>query len=146
MFDWGEEDFAFNVPISIQSQPVADFIIEQGTSGIWTYEKWASGKMVCWGKEAYTVSFPNTWGGLYETNKIEGETYPIEFAEKPVSIITVQDGCACWLVPDASQGTATKTCDFYLERASATTSSVGVGISFYIIGKWKIDEEEGNAN
>lgn len=28
---------------------IADYIVERGTSGIWTYEKWNSGKAVCWG-------------------------------------------------------------------------------------------------
>lgn len=27
---------------------VADYIVEQGTSGIWTYEKWNSGTIKCW--------------------------------------------------------------------------------------------------
>ena len=30
---------------------VADYIVEQGTSGIWTYRKWASGIAECWGRE-----------------------------------------------------------------------------------------------
>ena len=33
---------------------VADYIIEQGTSGIWTYRKWASGIAECWGQVAST--------------------------------------------------------------------------------------------
>ena len=28
-----------------------DFIVEQGTSGIWTYRKWNSGIAECWGRE-----------------------------------------------------------------------------------------------
>lgn len=31
--------------------PVADYIVEQGTSGIWTYRKWNSGLGEYWGKE-----------------------------------------------------------------------------------------------
>ena len=30
--------------------PGEDFIIQRGTDGMWTWEKWASGKAVCWGK------------------------------------------------------------------------------------------------
>ena len=29
-----------------------DYIVEQGTSGIWTYRKWSSGVAECWGRTA----------------------------------------------------------------------------------------------
>lgn len=35
-----------------------DYIVEQGTSGVWTYVKWNSGRCECWGK----VSTSNTIG------------------------------------------------------------------------------------
>ena len=31
------------------TSPVADYVIEQGTVGSWTYRKWASGLAECWG-------------------------------------------------------------------------------------------------
>ena len=33
-----------------------DYIVEQGTSGRWTYEKWNSGKAVCWGTSELPAS------------------------------------------------------------------------------------------
>lgn len=33
-----------------------DYITEQGTSGIWTYRKWASGIAECWGTKSQTLS------------------------------------------------------------------------------------------
>lgn len=41
----------FGDQIVINGEPLADFVIKRGTSGIWTYEKWYSGKAVC-----YTLS------------------------------------------------------------------------------------------
>lgn len=47
--------------------PVADVVVEQGTSGIWTYRKWSSGIAECWGTSTnstattmaeYVVNFP----------------------------------------------------------------------------------------
>lgn len=35
--------------LSIGGNTVADFIVEQGTSGTWTYRKWNSGIAECWG-------------------------------------------------------------------------------------------------
>lgn len=39
---------------------MADFIVEQGTSGIWTYRKWNSGIAECWGR-AENNSIPSGW-------------------------------------------------------------------------------------
>lgn len=42
------EDAAISTP--------ADFIIQRGTSGVWTYEKWNSGKAVCYGQYDSTIT------------------------------------------------------------------------------------------
>ena len=36
--------------------PVADYVVAQGTSGIWTYRKWNSGIAECWAKITQTVT------------------------------------------------------------------------------------------
>ncbi len=46
--------------------PVADYIIEQGKSGDWTYRKWSSGIAECWTASCSIISPINTaWGALY---------------------------------------------------------------------------------
>lgn len=40
--------------------PVADYVVAQGTSGIWTYRKWNSGIAECW-----TTSTLNTTGTFW---------------------------------------------------------------------------------
>lgn len=40
---------------------IADYVVEQGTSGIWTYEKWNSGKAVCWGTKTGNLSKISTY-------------------------------------------------------------------------------------
>lgn len=65
VFDWGENDFAFNVPVSIQGNPIADFVIEEGTDENWTYRKWASGEAECWGNFYYSFSATLPWGAGY---------------------------------------------------------------------------------
>ncbi len=36
-----------------------DYVVEQSTNGIWTYEKWNSGKFVCWGNVSTTPTTVN---------------------------------------------------------------------------------------
>ena len=55
----------------------ADYIVEQGTSGMWTYEKWASGKAVCWGAKTYTdVSCTTANGTGLFYGQISGISFP----------------------------------------------------------------------
>lgn len=48
--------------LQINDGVVRDYVVERGTSGIWTYEKWNSGIARCWGTTA-TISFEfkNDW-------------------------------------------------------------------------------------
>lgn len=41
-----------------------DYIVETGTNGIWTYEKWSSGKVKCWGVCNVVFSGDGTSAGL----------------------------------------------------------------------------------
>lgn len=36
---------------------IADYVVDTGESGIWTYEKWASGKAICWGTQSNYITF-----------------------------------------------------------------------------------------
>ena len=42
---------------------INDYIVEQGTSGIWTYRRWASGVAECWGQPAKSVASSGTFLG-----------------------------------------------------------------------------------
>lgn len=42
-----------------------DYVLEQGTSGIWTYRKWASGVAECWGEVTVRASITDAIGAMY---------------------------------------------------------------------------------
>ena len=42
-----------------------DYVLEQGTSGIWTYRKWASGVAECWGEVTVRASITDVIGAMY---------------------------------------------------------------------------------
>ena len=42
---------------------LADYVVEQGTSGSWTYRKWASGVAECWG-QLEDVTTTSGWFGF----------------------------------------------------------------------------------
>ena len=45
--------------------PVADYVVEQGTSGIWHYRKWSSGTAECWGEVTVRASITDAIGSMY---------------------------------------------------------------------------------
>ena len=115
-----------------------DYIVSQGTSGIWTYRKWASGVSECWGnKNCGDIAVTSAWGALFEGSNMGGIAYPGGlFVSQPVffpSAQTTKYGI-CGIEIDG--GNATTTPSLYLLRATAQTVQ-GVYLSLYAKGRWK---------
>ena len=51
----------------IDKSALADYIVEEGTSGIWTYRKWNSGVAECWGRFRVVMELTST--GITGINK-----------------------------------------------------------------------------
>ena len=59
-----------------------DFVVEQGTSGSWTYRKWNSGIAECWCAVDDTVTYEGAvFGGYFYYTGIY--TYPFNFISAP---------------------------------------------------------------
>lgn len=54
--------------------PVADYVIEQGTSGVWFYRKWNSGFAECWTHSAIKVK------GVHWADVLGGYGYTISLS------------------------------------------------------------------
>lgn len=54
-----------------------DFPVHRGTSGIWDYVIYASGKAECWGRSSnVTAGSWSSWGGIYYSGPHGGAAYP----------------------------------------------------------------------
>lgn len=127
------EELKENVPIS--------YIIETGTSGIWTYRKWSDGTAECWGTaELKNQTFTNTWGSLYEcSNSFPSVDYPLEFSNIPVETVNVASSApAVFIYTGANDGrnTATKCGRYLAVRASQYATPSDVWCNYYVIGRW----------
>ena len=49
----------------VKKTDVADYIVEQGTNGIWTYRKWNSGIAECWGKKNEAIICTEQRNSIY---------------------------------------------------------------------------------
>jgi hypothetical protein len=157
LFDWGENDFNFNVPVSfqgdasiqgnlsIQGNTVADYVIEtgtasMGTNGTWYWRKWKSGKAECYGCRNYgNMAITTAWGALYRSAKFKQDLPSGLFNQLPHSINITLRTASGWISRGGGTGTeptATSTGEFFVCRADSQTSN-SVYISFNIIGRWK---------
>ena len=119
----------------IDASAIADYVVDQGTSGIWTYRKWNSGIAECWG--TYTASIAvNTaavaYGG-YRSAQITAPNYPFEFASAPTVTAISANGGGHWVNNVAS---GTQNVKFYLSIGQSA-SAANRSIAFHVMGKWK---------
>ena len=191
VFDWGEQDFNFNVPVSMNGKPVlrhnrdgnhtiisasggrihlrpngtddetgqfviypdvapvggCDYVIEtgkepMGTNGTWYWEKWASGKAVCWGTRNFGTA---SLGANDGTTAIFTAGYYTQdfpsglFINAPIAMTSfdkrsdVSYPNPTWTtIRSISQSSMTFwLCSYVSGRISASDTS------FHVIGRWR---------
>ena len=80
VFDWGKNDFSFHVPVYMDGVAL-DYVVEQGSQGIWHYRKWNSGYVELEGKKGvYQFDTLNVSGNIFYGD-CGGYTYPFALTE-----------------------------------------------------------------
>lgn len=118
----------------------SDYVIEQGTSGIWTYRKWASGLAECWGDKTFTLSNTGTvWVSPAYYYALSTVDYPFEFSSIPIEIATPVRSShnSYWIYKgDATvaDNTTTHTARYGAIKINSFSNSATVTLSFSVIG------------
>lgn len=115
---------------------ILGMIAEQGTSGIWTYRKWASGVAECWGAITISGKAVNTaWGSLWESANITIPDWPFAFTAVPTVTAHFEgdSGCGVEGIIGMSETSGGTTC---LWNAKAKSSTTGL-LMVKAIGEWK---------
>lgn len=146
IFDWGRNDFNFNVPLTIEGSPLKDFVVEtgtepMGTNGTWYWSKWKSGKAECYGCRNYgNMAVTTAWGGLYRSGAFTQSLPSGLFADTPEVIdISFRGGSNVggWIANhENSAPSSSETGSFILVRPASATLT-GSYLSFNVIGRWK---------
>ena len=134
---WGAK---FHKDIYINGVNVSDFVVEQGTTGIWYYRKWFSGKAECWAQKRLNVAITTAWGAGIYYGTIAGVSFPSNlFTEAPHCHITAEFGGNQQLAWLCAGGSTTKdeTPDLWFCRPDSTANAASFDVSFYAIGNWK---------
>ena len=123
-------------------------IVEQGTSDIWTYTKWANDDVELWGMYEvanaecnmplggiYFTDIENSvkFGGMYRTGVLEPSAFPFEIyhAKLVASYESDSHGALLWAI---SSTTNEKPPSYYLVRPVSTTIASGK-IVLHVVGK-----------
>lgn len=136
--DYSDRDVKINRPLYIEGEPVADFIVEQGRSGTWTYEKWASGKAVYYGKQNYgSVPCNNAWQGWYETEILTLDLPDDFFVDVPqyIDLRLIYGGSVGYINHGSIAPTKNKITYAIVRPNAVTYQNCTVG--FYVVGIWK---------
>jgi len=128
---------------SESAQP-ADYIIESGSSGVWEYQKYNSGRLEISGnlyvsRKAISTAF----GSMYRSGEVYTPAsfpYPIPFLKSPVftaDFITDSNIPAlAWINSTYNKNSTTLPCSMYLVRPDAKSGCSGY-ISIRASGRWK---------
>lgn len=133
------EGFDIAWPFMHNGVTQVDFVVEQGTSGIWEYRKWHSGRAECWGKWAVGMYIRNPWGSLYY-NKVDAYAFPSGlFISAPRCQATME--CRettewAWLAM-GGETTKSHTPSVIFCSPVKVENAAGFNVLYYAIGNWK---------
>ena len=117
----------------LTTKETADYVVAQGTSGGWTYRKWANGTAECWFYGYNSLTYGNEANGLY--GGYGTVTFPFAFYAIPVVVYS------CHLTNgydwSGKAMVSTSNFNFYGVSQSSLASTTSVTIYAYAIGRWK---------
>lgn len=106
-------------------------IVEQGTSGIYTYRKWSDGTAECWGTYSKNVSInANANVAMYPPN------YPSIFVGYPCVVVSGGGNVAPTVFPTYCRAVSGMF-DTYMRNVGTTAFNGEAWVYIYAIGKWK---------
>ena len=131
----GADHFVDKIYDLINSGGSADYIVEEGQSGIWTYRKWASGVAECWGTPTASEIAS---GSLYVDSTY---TLPIEFLNNNYAVtfggVTNTSAQRNVPVPTVYSTTTTSLTVRKWRNINDTSGGASPSMSINIHGLWK---------
>lgn len=130
--------------LTIGNNPVNDYVIAQGRSGIWTYRKWNSGFAECWCTASNKVATNTKWGSVYYYQVLQGGyALPFtfiqtgDFQDDPQGFVDIQTPGGNYSFQIANRCTTTAAPKGYVMCPVQQTSGIDTLFTFYIRGRWK---------
>lgn len=123
--------------VEVKGNTMTNFVIEQGTSGIWDYRKWSDGTAECWGN--YTASGINVAGknfsGYWYNEQSIKVTLPFDFLS--INDYQVNGGSMDRINFARVFGTANNAVWFLICGHDSEATSVDISVYVSVKGRWK---------
>lgn len=133
--------FKCEMDVRFRGGMLADYVVERGVEGIWTWEKWASGKAIAWGKHTLGKYSWAAWGSYaIESSNSEYVNFPTAlFLDNPIiecSMVDESGVLAGFAEIWKYDGTR---CQIRAVRpkTSSNPSTPSFNAHIRLIGKWK---------
>jgi predicted secreted protein len=121
------------------TEPEADYVVEAGTNGIWTYQKWKSGIAKCCGTYSLTTSLQESFENseLHYSSGMKSTVYPFTFKNVPTETATLQSpGGITWIASKTKN--TNKTSGIYvIISQDAQLTNASYNISIQVEGLWR---------
>jgi len=117
----------------------ADYVIEQGTSGIWTYRKWNSGIAECWGtSEVSNLAITTTWGSL-KYGTLSAISFPSNLfnAAPNLTIFLRSTAGRVWATQTTNLSSSTTGTIYAIAPGEYSAGSTTINVVMTAIGTWK---------
>ena len=115
---------------------IKDYVVERGTSGVWTYRKWNSGFAECWGYHTVSGLNINTaWGSWFSSSVVTLPSFPFTFSGAPDVHVNWESDFSA-IIDGVGKRESTKAGQVYLYRPVAQTNING-RFGIYAYGRWK---------
>lgn len=115
------------------TQSAVDFIVEQGTEGLWTYRKWDSGMVEAWYAQSVSVAVDNAYGYAYYHDYPTSVPYPTMFiSHKTINTGWIGGNNLISIIP-------VEKYQNYLRIYTVAPNNVSVSgiLCIYMMGSWK---------
>lgn len=145
---------SFSGEITVNGEKIgggaSDYIVEtgteaMGTNGTWYWEKWESGKAVCWGKRNFGAMAITTQkvDDVYRSSTYT-QSFPSGlFSAAPdfMDIRTYPNGASnyryCWIGTDGTTAASAASTGTFCVMSCISTTASASDITFHIIGRWR---------
>lgn len=138
IFDWGATNFHFHVPVAIMgNETFHNGNCTTSADSICRTWRYPNGMQISIVKIYGTWNINTTWGSVYSSPWISGQSFNIAFAEVPkVTINAYNDNGSAIMVCQCSAPTTTATGACYLWKPT-TQTGIKTWIEYIAIGRWK---------
>ena len=124
--------------ITINEQPLKSFIVESGTSGIWSYHKYSDGTCELWGRKTITkLAISEKLGSWYRSSA--GQTfgrYPFSVYNSSITTGFESTNGQSALTWASTPSSITDPYNVYLIRPTSSSGASGI-LSIHVRGKLK---------